>query len=69
MKKSIIIILIYLFTLSNCGYKISNLQKILVFSKIFTKISHTHTFTPLFDIQTLKTYMPHTYMAFHNRFI
>ena len=27
MKKSIIIILIYLFTLSNCGYKISNLQK------------------------------------------
>ncbi len=27
MKKNVIIILIYLFTLSNCGYKISNLQK------------------------------------------
>ena len=39
------------------------------YSKIFTKISHTHTFTPLFDIQTLKTYMPHIHMAFHNRFI
>ena len=39
------------------------------YSKIFTKISHTHTFTPLFDIHTLKTYMPHIHMAFHNRFI
>lgn len=27
MKKNVIIVLIYLFTLSNCGYKISNLQK------------------------------------------